>query len=270
MARQNAMRSSYDLHINEFLNLFKQLDGKYDRWDIWSDFLTISACFISNQVDHEKERKRTRESEYIRVKGKYSNSEQELFRKMLLVVGEDICQNHKDFLGRVAEELKLVSKTTKQYYTPESVGRVMAMITIGGDDNGKATSSLVADKVTQKGYAGVLDCCCGAGDLLITFARELASQGIDFPNHVEFVAQDISYTAALTCYIQLSFFGCAGYVVVGDSLSKPAGTGDTLKYAWYTPMYFAPVWVDRRKWQYIGRHIMLHSSQGRTKPEKAV
>ena len=72
----------------------------------------------------------------------------------------------------------------------------------------------------------------------------------------------LSYTAALACYIQLSFFGCAGYVVVGDSLSKPAGTGDTLKYAWYTPMYFAPVWADRRKWHYIGRYIILHSSQG--------
>lgn len=262
------MRNSHDLHIGEFLQLFSQLDGKYDKWDIWSDFLTISACFISNQVDYEKERKMAREAEYIRVKGKYSSSEQELFRKMLLVVGEDICQNHKDFLGRAAEELKLVSKTSKQYYTPECVGRVMAMITIGEGDNGKATSSLIADKVTQKGYAGVLDCCCGAGDLLITLARELVSQEIDYPNHVEFVAQDISYTAALACYIQLSFFGCAGYVVVGDSLSKPAGTGDTLKYAWYTPMYFAPVWADRRKWHYIGRYIILHSSQGEAELEK--
>lgn len=186
---------------------------------------------------------------------------------MLLVVGEDICQNHEDFLGRVTEELRLVSKTTKQYYTPECVGRVMALITIGGEDSGVTTSSMIADRVAQKGYAGVFDCCCGAGDLLITFARELVGQEIDFPNHVEFVAQDISYTAALACYIQLSFFGCAGYVVVGDALSKPVGTGDSLKYAWYTPMYFAPVWVDRRKWHYVGRHIKLHSSQSKTEPE---
>lgn len=256
------MKNSHDLHINEFLQLFKQLDGKYDRWDIWSDFLTASACFISNQVDYEKERRTSREAEYTRVKGKYSSSEQELLRKMLLIVGEDICQNHKDFLGRVAEELRLVNKTTKQFYTPECVGRLMALITIGGDGGGKTTSSMIADRVVQKGYAGVLDCCCGAGDLLITFARELVGQEIDFPNHVEFVAQDISYTAAMACYIQLSFLGCAGYVVVGDALSKPAGTGDTLKYAWYTPMYFDPVWVDRRKWHYVGRYIKLHSSQG--------
>ena len=45
------------------------------------------------------------------------------------------------------------------------------------------------------------------------------------------------------CYIQLSLLGCAGYVVVGDTLSNPI-EGDVLfpdekegQEFWYTPFW---------------------------------
>lgn len=52
------------------------------------------------------------------------------------------------------------------------------------------------------------------------------------------------------CYIQLSLLGCAGYVVIGNTLTEPqVGPvlfGEESSRCWYTPMYFHPVWATRR------------------------
>ena len=52
------------------------------------------------------------------------------------------------------------------------------------------------------------------------------------------------------CYIQLSLLGCAGYVVIGNSITEPM-TGNVLfgeesSRCWYTPMFFCDVWNTRR------------------------
>ena len=70
-----------------------------------------------------------------------------------------------------------------------------------------------------------------------------------------YVAQDIDRTAALMCYIQLALLGCAGYVVVADTLRSPL-TGHLLcpsaspeHEVWYLPMYFHTVWRGRILWR---------------------
>ena len=65
-----------------------------------------------------------------------------------------------------------------------------------------------------------------------------------------FVAQDVDTTVALMCYIQLSLLGCAGYVVIGNTLTEPQ-TGNVLfgeesSRCWYTPMFFHAAWETRR------------------------
>ena len=72
------------------------------------------------------------------------------------------------------------------------------------------------------------------------------------------LAQDIDRTAALMCYLQLSLLGCAGYVVIADSLRYPI-TGSLLlptpvpeQDIWYTPtLYLSPVWRYRMLWERI-------------------
>ena len=81
-------------------------------------------------------------------------------------------------------------------------------------------------------------------------ANYLRSIGINYQMQALFVAQDVDMTVALMCYIQLSLLGCAGYVVVGNTLTEPQ-TGPVLfgeesSRCWYTPMYFHAVWDTRR------------------------
>ena len=73
------------------------------------------------------------------------------------------------------------------------------------------------DRIGEKGWVGIHDPCCGAGALLIA-ARNTMVRRKHGPAEALYVAQDIDRTAALMCYLQLSLLGCAGYVVVADSL----------------------------------------------------
>lgn len=74
------------------------------------------------------------------------------------------------------------------------------------------------------------------------------------PRQMLYVAQDIDRTAALMCYLQLSLLGCAGYVVVGDTLLQPSvsPTGSPLLVApvqgqevWLMPAFYDEVWAYR-------------------------
>lgn len=85
--------------------------------------------------------------------------------------------------------------------------------------------------------------------MLIAAANEAASvlgSRYNWQNHLLFVGQDVSKTAGLMAYIQLSLLGCAGYVKIGDSLKGPISSDDSLDNYWFTPLYFSDVWEVRR------------------------
>jgi len=48
------------------------------------------------------------------------------------------------------------------------------------------------------------------------------------------------------CYIQLSLLGCAGYVIVGNTLTTPPTEPLENQNVWYTPLYFLDTWHWRR------------------------
>lgn len=50
----------------------------------------------------------------------------------------------------------------------------------------------------------------------------------------------------MMCYIQLSLLGAAAYIKIGNSLTEPMSSNDTLENYWFTPMYFCEPWSLRR------------------------
>jgi hypothetical protein len=70
-----------------------------------------------------------------------------------------------------------------------------------------------------------------------------------------FVGQDISFIAGLMAHIQLSLLGCAGYIVIADTIRYPVyggllsprvESGQIL----YTPVYYTDVWQIRKGIEY--------------------
>lgn len=232
----------------EFLQTFRSLTGRWRSWDIWTDFITLVACTISNSVDrlHYDEREET----YLRVIRKYTKEEQQLFPKLFTHLVLALEENpEQDFLGDIYTELGLNSKEHRQIFTPYHIAHLMAEITIND----------IERQVSEQGYITIHDCCCGGGVTLIAAANiikgRLKKVNLNYQNHVLVTGQDIDYVVAMMCYIQVSLLGIAGYFKVGNALTEPMTDDDSLDNYWFTRMYFFPVWHYRRIWHRLDKLI---------------
>lgn len=241
----------------EFVKLFKQLTYRHNAWEAWSDFVTMFACSISNPLD--KTHYDEREKLYIKNINKYNKTEQSIFPQLAAMTVMALERNpEQDFLGKIYMDLGLGKKSTSQFFTPYHICELMAAIAMGN----------IVDEVKEKGYISINDPTCGAGATLIAGVNEarkkLEKVNMNFQNHVLVVAQDIDFTVAMMCYIQLSLLGVAGYIKVGNSLTEPISTDDTTENYWFTPMYFSDVWVTRRVFRKVDSIIRKEEKNGNT------
>ena len=139
----------------------------------------------------------------------------------------------QDYLGEMFMALELGSNWHGQFFTPYSVTRMMAEMTIDQRD----------------GWVMAYDPACGAGATLIAARNVLERQGKGSLD-VFFVGQDLSRIAGMMCYVQLSLLGCAGYVCIANTLDNPTVGGlDPIKQPeqelWYTPLWYHDLWQAR-------------------------
>lgn len=221
-----------------FAKGFAKIGLKHAHWELWSDFVTMTAICIANAVAYDARR----EEAYLRTIRKYTPEEQAMLAEITgsyfsLVDAEP----YQDHLGDMYMRADLGIAQAGQFFTPYHLSRLMA--------------GMLADaaraKIEQDGWISVTDPACGAGSTLIALADVLKQQNVNYQHTVFFVGQDINATSALMCYIQLSMLGCAGYVVIGDTLRQPdtasAPNAPAGENVWRTPMYFDAAWAMRRR-----------------------
>lgn len=73
MAKAAVTRSIRDDHQKNFLKIFEGLTGKHNRWEIWRDFIHLTAIEISNSTDKLNAPERTKD--YQTIISKYSAAE---------------------------------------------------------------------------------------------------------------------------------------------------------------------------------------------------
>ncbi len=234
----------------EFARQFTSLCNVKSSWEVWADFVTMSATAIANALDRQGETHDAREKEYLSIINRYPKAEQQIFPELLAKLVEALEEEpEQDFLGEMFMSLELGSHWKGQFFTPYSICQLMAAITIDSR----------ADQIAVRGWTSINDPCCGAGALLIAARNEMAKRGLG-PRQALYVAQDIDRTAALMCYLQLSLLGCAGYVVVGDTLTQPSvgPTGSPLLIApaegqevWLMPAFYDEVWAYRVQFEKV-------------------
>ncbi len=225
-----------------FVKKFLHLSQRYHNWEVWSDFVVMTATALSNAVDvaHRTER----EAMFTKIKEKYTEAEFAVFPDLIAELAMALEeQPEQDFLGSVYMELELGNHWIGQFFTPYDVCRCMAEI---------STGSNAVEQIQQDGYITLNDCACGAGATLIAglhsirHALEKANSPLNWQDHILVAAQDIDFTTGMMCYIQLSLLGCAGYIKIGNTLTDPMHTGDDSSKYWYTPYYFSKTWHYRR------------------------
>ena len=198
MAKAAVTRSIRDDHQKNFLKIFNGLTGKHSRWEIWEDFVTLTAIEISNSTDKVNATERTKM--YQTIISKYSAKERDGMAEMLAEVVMGMEQNpDQDFLGSLYMMCELGNDHAGQFFTPCDVCRCMAEITFD--------PKLHPD---MEGFISVSDPACGAGATLLAFLNVCKRRNICYHNKVLVMAQDIDFIVGLMCYIQCSFMGCAG------------------------------------------------------------
>lgn len=228
----------------EFARKFTPLCTSKSSWQVWGDFITMSALAIANGADREGKTHDDREREYLSIIKRYPPKDQKVFPELLSALVMALEEDpEQDFLGEMFMALELGNHWKGQFFTPYSICQLMAAMTIQDKEQ----------QIQRQGWAGINDPCCGAGALLIAARNEMVKRGLGFRQAL-YVAQDIDRIAALMCYLQLSLLGCAGYVVVADTLTEPSvsPTGSPLLIApakgqevWLMPAFFDEVWVYR-------------------------
>lgn len=248
----------------EIIKEFTTLEGTRNLHQVWSDFIIMAACAISNAVDaeHRQEREKT----YMDLAAKYKPKELESMSKILadLVMAYE-ANSDQDLLGELYMALGLGNDRTGQFFTPYDVCRCMAEL----------NWSDATAKISDHGFVSVNDPTVGAGALLIAFANTCRRHGVNYQQSVLFVAQDLDYVTACMCYIQLSLLGCPGYVYVGDTLMNPCTAIDDRGLLprpspnlWFTPLYFTGIWQTRCALAKLDLFFGLRSGPSLTGTEK--
>ena len=231
---------------NKFLETFKKLCETRASWQVWADFVTATACALANTVD-KGEHYKEREKEYIECAKRIGDVEK--MAKLFSYVVSALEENpNQDFLGSLYMELNLGNHWKGQFFTPFSICEMMAKITLSDK----------IEEINNDGWTTVNDPACGAGATLIAMANAMEEKKINYQNKALFVGQDIDRITGLMCYIQLALIGCAGYIVIADTLCNPiVGKGALFpskqegQEIWYLPMLYNDVWSGRRKWNYL-------------------
>lgn len=229
----------------KFYGEFQTLMSRRSSWEVWSDWVEAVAITLSNPFEFRQAVREKRGERIQEIMNRYSEEEQQTFSRMFDILVDALERKpDQDFLGNMFESLNLNSHWKAQFFTPYDVAEAMARIILGS----------VKSSLEHKNWIDILDPCSGAGVLLVAARNYMVSLGVRY-DQVLYVGQDVDQIAALMGYIQISLLGCAGYIVIGNSLSHPVThMGNTSMLPresehydlWFTPLYRSAVWEFRR------------------------
>lgn len=208
-----------------FMSTFNETARYHNRQEVFSDFLKLSACALENACLKSP----AIESEYMETIKRYEKADAERMAQLLAWVVLGLDKGMHDFLGPIFMELEIGNAKIGQFFTPTPLSRLMGQMVIG-------------DRLSQlenSPYITLSEPSCGAGGMVIEFARAMRERGYNPQKQLLADCVDVDPVAARMCYIQLSLLGIPARVVIGNTL--------TLKFnrEMYTPFWYR---VTAKRW----------------------
>ena len=218
----------------EIVSGIQKLAYRHPAYQIFQDWLEISAIAISNSVDLANFE--DREKRYIEIINQYNKEEQqslvELFATLIMTLTKEVETGGSpcDVLGEVFHGLELHNKYKGQFFTPNHICEFMGQAVIAGDTE---------KVINENGYVSVCEPCVGSGGLVIGLAAAMASHKYNYQTEMCVTACDIDIKCVHMAYLQLSLYGIPAKIIHGNSL-----TGEQWS-VWYTPTYIVGLWALR-------------------------
>lgn len=190
---------------------------------VFTTFLEIFATSIGAQMDpvNAKEREKRYEEIVAEMDPEVVANYGRMCMLLYLAVKEHE-NDPKDILGAIYHELGLNSEWNGQFFSPDDICRMMAMI--GG-----------MDQETDKEVTVINEPTCGSGAMVIGAIWAMQQKGIDYQSCTYFIAQDIDIRCVWMTYIQLCLYKVPAVVIYGNTLSLEESS------RWITPYTVIPL-----------------------------
>lgn len=205
---------------DEIVKSIQGMSGKYSPYQIFSDWVTMSAISIQNNCTLQDDIWEERERQFKDVTHKYNGEELAKFSRMFGMLVEDMDKEIRDWLGEIYMECGCGNKNTGQFFTPWHISLLNAEISIPKDINGRITLN---------------EPSAGGGGMILATAAVLKKRGINYQNTLDVVAQDLDWLAVYMCYVQLSIAGIRANVIQGSSLEELKRNKNRRKCIFETP-----------------------------------
>jgi len=178
----------------EFMRLLQEISCKgFREREVFADFCKLAGISLAQPMYEDKDL----EEQYLTTIKRYPKDVVHKFPQMLAVVTEALTE-HRDFLGELFAKIDMGSKYKGQFFTPYNLAKMMAEMTMGGEDNKNSSKQLCEP-------------CSGAGCLIIA-ADEVRKQ-------TDVVAVDVDELCFYMCYVQLSLLNIPARVIHGNTLT---------------------------------------------------
>jgi len=218
---------------DKILKTIQKLSYRHSTWNVFSDFVEMSALAIANSVDLKNSGTwETREKTYLEIINKYQPDEQKLFPELFAYLVEALTyaltwQNAPvDILGQIFHELELHNQYKGQFFTPQHVCDMMGAIVLGDSK----------EQIEKYGYISMAEPACGSGAMILGLARAMMEADLNYCTQLVVEATDIDLKCVHMCYLQLSLYGIPAIIIHGNSLTMEKWS------RWYTPVYIMHGW----------------------------
>lgn len=214
----------------EFVTTFDGIARHHHRYEVFRDFVTVSAISLHNAIRKEERL----EQEYLGIVGRYPKDDVtgfcKLFAKLVILLDAE----PRDILGTLYMSLDLGSNHVGQFFTPPEVSEMMARMVFGD----------ILQQLSSAPFITVGEPACGAGGMVLAIVKVMLSHGHDPARRMWVQCQDVDRLAALMCYVQLSLWNVPAAVIVGNTLMAET------REVFHTPQHYLGLWDAklRRHW----------------------
>ena len=198
----------------QIVSMIQSIAGEYPIESVFSDWVKCMSIAYQNSIRLIRDSVwNLRENEYLQTIKKYNSKNQEKCCEMhaLLVVAME--KEITDLLGQIYMELECGSKATGQFFTPFHLSQLMANIAFFENDK----------------YI-INEPSCGAGGMIIAFAKHLKDKGLNYQNLMRVTAQDLEWRSVYMTYVQMCILGINAVVIRADSLSGKKPSKESILY----------------------------------------
>lgn len=190
---------------SEFIKCLGNIDFTKRNYDVFQDFLTVSAISLANVVLKSEDL----EKQYFEIIEQYKKPEKlaELLTITTLALEEKI----RDFLGEVYMFGDFGNKRNGQFFTPYHISQFMSEV-VFDERTAKQT-------IEEQGFIKVSEPCCGAGGMILAFAETMLKHNLNPQKQMIFQGIDIDINCCRMAFIQTSLLGLTGEIVHGDTIA---------------------------------------------------